>query len=442
MVWTGALEIDITYAQPEYALFADSLTPLDGMTELHSTLLSDWHKDHGAKMDGFGGYQMPLWYKTGPIKEHRAVIQQAGLFDTSHMSQLLIEGPESFELLQKILTKDLESCIGKGLPLERGRATYGFIALENGFLLDDAIVMMEDTNTYLLVANAGMGGTIKNHLQKVGADLDVAVSDLTGKLCKMDLQGPASIDILMKVLKPSKSMKAPFPYFSFVGHYDHLQEGVQSHSGYSVMVSRTGYTGEVGFELYVRPNAFVPLWEELLAAGADQGLIPCGLGARDSLRTGAGLPLSHQDLGDWPIINHPWEFAISRTDGDFSKNFVGAEALREKGSQLHTYSFLGENGRKVDGHSEVLLDEQVIGTVLTCATDMAIDRVDGQLYSLNSPDAPEDFKPKGLSCGFVRVDQELSEGQVIHLKDKRRSIPVTITKNLRPHRTARMKWPL
>ncbi|MGA0333592.1 MAG: aminomethyltransferase family protein [Kiritimatiellia bacterium] len=412
------------------------------MTDLRPTLLTPWHKSHGAKMDAFGGYEMPLWYGTGPIKEHRAVLQGAGLFDTSHMSNLLIEGPESFELLQKALTKDLESCIGQGNPLERGRATYGFLALENGHLLDDAIVMMEEENTYLLVVNAGMGGEVCRHLQQLGAEMDVAVSDLTGKLCKMDLQGPASAKILSRILKPCKSFRPPFPYFSFIGHYDHLQEKVQSTRGFSFMISRTGYTGEFGFELLVRPDAFVSLWEQLLEAGEPEGLIPCGLGARDSLRTGAGLPLSHQDLGDWPVVNHPWEFALCREGDGFSKHFVGEESLRNGAGTETTYAFLGDNGRKVDPGAEVLVGGNSVGRVLSCATDMAIDRVEGQVFSLASPDAPEGFNPKGLCCGFVRVDHPLPDGQRITLKDKRRSIEVTLTPHLRPARSARMRWPL
>jgi aminomethyltransferase len=412
------------------------------MITLQSTLLTEWHKQHGAKMDAFGGYEMPLWYKTGPIKEHRAVIQQAGLFDTSHMSELLIEGPEAFDLLQSALSKDLTNCIGKDGELERGRATYGFLTLENGHLLDDAIVMMEEENCYLLVVNAGMGEPVKKHLKDLGRHLDVAISDLTGKLCKLDLQGPASAKILQKILVPCKHFKAPFPYFSFIGHYDHLQEKVQSTLGFSLMISRTGYTGEFGFEIFVRPDAFLPLWEQLLEAGASEGLIPCGLGARDSLRTGAGLPLSHQDLGDWSVKNHPWEFALCREGAGFSKSFVGSESLLKDNSPLHTFSFLGENGRKVENHAEVCLGEEKIGEVLTCATDMAIDRVGDQVFSLASPDAPADFNPKGLSCGFVKVNQPLTEGQSLNLKDKRRSIEVTVTSKLRPHRSARMPWPL
>ena len=385
---------------------------------------------------------MPLWYSSGPIKEHCAVIQQAGLFDTSHMSELLIEGPEAFELLQKALSKDLDQCIGKNQPLAPGRATYGFLTLENGYLLDDAIVMMEAEDIYLLVVNAAMGEPVKKQLDKLGYEMDVAISDLTGKLSKMDLQGPASAKILEKVLKPTSKLEAPFPCFSFVGHYDHLQEKVQSTRGFSVMVSRTGYTGEFGFELFVRPDAFVSLWEQLLEAGAEEGLIPCGLGARDSLRTGAGLPLSHQDLGDWPVINHPWEFALCREGNGFSKSFAGAKALLSETEAETTYAFIGENGRKVDHDAEVFLGEDIIGTVLSCATDMAMGRVEDTVYSLASPEAPEGFKPKGLSCGFVRVTTSLEMGQEITLKDKRRSITVKVTKGLRPNRSARMRWPL
>lgn len=412
------------------------------MTDPQTTLLTPWHEQRGATMAAFGGYTMPLWYKTGPIKEHRAVISGAGLFDTSHMSELLIEGPEAFDLLQLALSKDLNRCLGKGNPLEPGRASYGFLLLSNGHLLDDAIVMMEAPDIFLLVVNAGMGAPVKAHLLELGRDLDVAVSDLTGKLCKMDLQGPASARILQQVLKPTPKLKAPFPYFSFVGHYDHLQEGVQTVDDFSVMVSRTGYTGEFGFELFVRPAAFVALWEQLLEAGAEEGLIPCGLGARDSLRTGALLPLSHQDLGDWPARNHPWEFALCWEDDSFSKPFNGDEALLAAAEAEHTYAFLGENGRKVENGAEVLLDNTPIGTVLTCATDMAIDLVDGQVVSTASPNAPDGFSPKGLACGFVRVDQELEEGQLLHLRDKRRTLPVRVVRQLRPDRTARMTWPL
>jgi len=406
------------------------------------TLLTPWHTAHNAHMAPFGGYRMPLWYKTGPIQEHRAVITGAGLFDTSHMAELLVEGPNALDLLQRVLTKDLHRCLA-GHPLEPGRATYGFLLDERGHVIDDAIVMMEERERLLLVVNAGMGPRVAAHLLRHGEDLDVTVSDLTDRLSKLDLQGPASVKILQKILKPTSKIKGAFPYFSFVGHYDQLQRGVASTLGFPLLVSRTGYTGEMGFEIFVRPCDFVRLWEQILAAVAEHGLIPCGLGARDSLRTGAMLPLSHQDIGDWPCVNHPWSFALPLRGKGFSKSFVGDDALlAARGTAAHTFAFLGESGRKVDAGADVLLDGAPIGTVLTCATDMAMDFHGGKLLSMSSPEAPADFAPKGLACGFVKVDRPLEPGGVLTLQDKRRDIRVRLVSDLRPHRTARSPWPL
>lgn len=411
------------------------------MTEPKTTHLTDWHKQAGATLSEFGGYTMPLWYKTGPIQEHRAVLTAAGLFDTSHMSELQVEGPDARTLLQHTLSKDLDRALPRGNALEPGRATYGFFLTENGHLLDDAIVMMENRDSFLVVVNAGMGAPVKNHLLEAGADLDVAITDLTGTCCKIDLQGPKSLDILKRVLQPTPKLESPIPYFGFVGHFDHLQEGVVTHDNHGVLVSRTGYTGEFGFELFVRPDGCVALWDALLEAGKEDGLLPCGLGARDSLRTGAKLPLSHQDLGDWPAIGHPWEFALCKTQDGFSKPFTGDQALLSASGDHVTYAFLGENGRKVEAGSDVVVGETVVGTVLTCATDMGIGLVDGRVISMASGDAPSDFTPKGLSCGFVKVTTPLEIGDSVVLRDKRRELPVTLVTDIRPDRTARMPWP-
>lgn len=409
--------------------------------ELKDTTLTQWHHAQGATLSGFGGYRMPLWYKSGPIQEHRSVITHAGLFDTSHMSELLIDGPNARELIQRALTKDLRTCLA-GHPLEPGRATYGFLLNEQGHLIDDAIVMMEEPQRFLLVVNAGMGETVTRHLLQLGSTLDVTVSDLTGRLGKIDLQGPASLRILKKVLNPHKTLERGIPYFGFTGHYDHLQRGIASTLGFSVMVSRTGYTGEFGFELFVRPGDLLRLWEQLIDAGAEHGLIPCGLGARDSLRTGAMLPLSHQDLGDWPAVHHPWTFALPWRGQGFSKSFLGDEALLAAVPDAeHTFAFYGESGRKVQAGARVLLDGEEIGTVLTCTTDMAVERVNGKVLSLNSPEAPEGFSPKGLACGFVRIRRPLSLGTRLTLEDPRRSLPAVLTDSLRPARTARIAWP-
>lgn len=413
------------------------------MSEAGKTQLFEQHARQGAKMSEFGGYAMPLWYPAGPVREHLAVIRSAGLFDTSHMSELLIEGPDAFALLQAALTKDLQHCFGQNRRIEPGRAAYGFLLNEAGHLIDDAIVMMEDRDTFLLVVNAGMGAPVKRHLRTLGGDMDVAVADLTGKLCKLDLQGPLAGEILARIVKPTRKLRGPFPYFSFAGHYDHLQQGVQSTEGFPLLVSRTGYTGEFGFELFVRPDAVGTLWRQLMEAGERPGMLACGLAARDSLRTGAKLPLSHQDLGDWPARNHPWEFALPwKTPNSFTKSFIGAEALAAAEAAEPTLAFLGSNGRKVEAGAAVCHGDAIIGTVLSCATDMAMDNRDGKCLSVASPEAPEDFKPKGLSCGFVKVDRTLPPGTGLTLKDKRREIQVRTADDLRPDRSARMAWPL
>ena len=167
----------------------------------------------------------------------------------------------------------------------------------------------------------------------------------------------------------------------------------------------------------------------------------CGLAARDSLRTGAVLPLSHQDIGHWTYIHHPWPFALPfNASGDrFTKAFLGSAALDQATDALYTLTFVGNDLRKIDAHEAVVRDLQgtEIGTVLTCATDMAIGRHGGRIYSVASPNKPEGLAIRGLSCGFIRVSSNLAPGTVVELKDSRRAIQVVIETDVRPDRTAR-----
>ncbi|MEA1971150.1 MAG: aminomethyl transferase family protein, partial [Thermodesulfobacteriota bacterium] len=168
----------------------------------------------------------------------------------------------------------------------------------------------------------------------------------------------------------------------------------------------------------------------------------CGLAARDSLRAGAVLPLSHQDIGPWPFINNPWSFALPFNDDQtgFTKKFTGDEALINIEEPGYTYPFAGFDLRKVSpGDSTVVTDsgDVEIGVVLTCVTDMAIGRIDEKIYSITSPDRPDEFNPKGLSCGFVKVTKKLSGGDTVKLNDGRRTIKVVIVDDIRPDRTAR-----
>ncbi|MEW6348705.1 MAG: aminomethyltransferase family protein [Thermodesulfobacteriota bacterium] len=403
-----------------------------------TTKLHGWHISQGASMTVFHGWEMPLWYPHGAVAEHREVITHAGLFDTSHMSVLVATGPGARDLLQRCFTRDLdrpECGIGKCL--------FGAFLSEQGHAVDDAVVCQLDPEAFLITVNAGKGGIVTNHLAGYAQDLRVRISDLTGNVGKLDLQGPLSGQILAKVLEDPEGVLHDMGYYTCKGSFlpEFGSRKVRFAGGIPVLVSRTGYTGEFGFELFVQAEALQKVWEILLEAGSGMGLRTCGLAARDSLRTGAMLPLSGQDFGPWPFINHPWHSALPFAEGErgFTKRFVGDQVLDERDRADYTYAFVGYDPRKVSIHDPaVVLDGQgqEIGTVLTCGVDMGIARHQNRIYSMASPDKPEDFRPSGLCCGFVKVSGKLASGRQVELKDKRRSITVLITDDIRPSRTA------
>ena len=409
------------------------------------TPLYAWHVAQGANMVNFGEYEMPLWYGSGAKNEHLGVLTKAGLFDTSHMALVEIEGKDAFDLLQSCFTRDLTACVGKArTPIVPGRCVYGVFLNEKGQLIDDAIVYLLENNLFLIVVNSEMGNEIAQHLKSHAKGKDIRIKDLTDKVGKIDLQGPLAAVILMKLLKGAEAVFEDMYYFTFKGHFDQessLADTVRFIDGTPALLSRTGYTGEFGFEIFVKPEDLVNIWEMIFDSGQASGLLPCGLAARDSLRAGAALPLSHVDIGKWPFINNPWMFALpynARFTG-FTKSFIGDEALMHVDKHEFTYAFAGFDLRKVSHDTAVVLDREGkdIGKILTCVTDMGIGRNDGRIFSISSPDKPDDFEPRGLACGFIKVNTELASGQVVELKDGRRKIEVMIVDDIRPDRTAR-----
>jgi aminomethyltransferase len=418
--------------------------------EIKTTLLHDWHLERGANMASFGGYDMPLWYPTGVKGEHLAVINSAGLFDTSHMAVVTVVGKEARDLLQNCFSKDLEHCLGlKKTPLVKGRSVYGLFLTPRGHVLDDSIVSQVADTLYMVVVNASMGGPVAAHLTDNAAGMEAEVADMTDAVGKIDIQGKSSAKILSKILRNPEDLFSKFPYFSFKGWYDDKVEGgdaVRLNDGTPILLSRTGYTGEFGFEIFVAPQKLVALWQLLLEAGKEYSLEACGLAARDSLRAGAVLPLSHQDIGHWPFAETPWPFAVAEKDPatcKFSKQFIGAEALSSLKDTDYTLPFAGYDPRKmVVSEKSYVADEAGtnIGTILTCATDMAIGRVGDRIVSLATAVAdgkPQDFVPKGLSCGFVKVNRRLQPGEIVSLTDGKKKIKVEIRSDVRPDRTAR-----
>jgi aminomethyltransferase len=380
-------------------------------------------------MVNFGGWEMPLWYPSGAVKEHLAVLTGAGLFDTSHMSVFLIRGAGVRDFLNYALTRDISA-----LPEER--AGYSLILDASGCAVDDTIVYPLDKERFALVVNAGMSGSVIAHLRDLPGGKAFAFTDLTGTCAKVDIQGPAACRILRQYV--AGDLFAKFPYFSFRGDFDFSSTPARLTDGTPVLISRTGYTGEQGFEIFLPADQASALWARLLEGGASHGLIPCGLAARDSLRVGAVLPLSHQDIGPWPFINTPWSFALPLDPaGAFTKDFMGRGGL-DPATADHTLPFVGFDPRKVERReARVLLHGAEAGTVLTAVADMGIGRVDGKVLGLACADKPRGWRPRGLVCGFVKVRQPLPAGTIVLLKDSRREIPVEISLDIRPGRTAR-----
>ncbi len=414
--------------------------------ELKRTRLFEWHQDNGARMAPFGEFEMPLWYASAK-EEHLSVLRHSGLFDTSHMDILLVRGRHGQNLLQWCCSRDLEACIaGNKRPLEPGWSVYTVILNNLGHVIDDAIISRLDTDSYLVVVNASMGSRIRDHFidQKKGLNSEVILLD--DCLAKIDLQGPFSGHILSKVLSdPNQVLTPPFGFFSFKGGLDPNKftptSDVSLKNNIPLILSRSGYTGEFGFELFVSVENMPRAWETIFEAGQEYNLRPCGLASRDSLRAGAVLPLSHQDIGDWPFLKNPWIFALPwNQDGSgFTKDFLGKDGLLGVTEPRFTYPFVGYDLRKVSTGQGLVQSAsgEDIGHVLTCVTDMGIDWYDQRIFSINSPGKPADFQPRGLSCGFVRLNKFVPFAREVRLLDKRRSLKVKLVKDIRPDRTAR-----
>ena len=411
--------------------------------EMKQTPMHGRHLALGANMGCFAGYDMPMWYKRGAREEHLAVLATAGLFDTSHMAVIDVTGEKAFDLLQTCFSRDL----GKIHPQPQispatSRCAYGVFLNDRGGVIDDAIVYPMSSSRYLVVVNAGNGFSICSHLQAHSLDAGLAINDLTGLTGKLDIQGPLSGRILAAAGAFDHMAEPIMAYFSFQGDFKENPIGPRI-QGKPILLSRTGYTGEFGFEIIAENADILEIWDYLMVVGESYGMLPCGLAARDSLRAGALLPLSHQDIGDWIFLNHPWTMALpfnsSRTG--FTKDFVGGKALLENlgTCQSFTYPFAGFDLRKVsvDRMPQVIEgDGRQVGKVLTCVTDMGIGRHQGRIVSVTDPDVTKNFTVKGLSCGFLMADTALNAGDCVTLDDGSRKIEVEIRTDIRPCKTA------
>lgn len=241
------------------------------------TALYDWHVSHGGRMVDFAGWQMPVQYTT-LVDEHNAVRTSSGIFDIAHMGRLRFEGPEAAALLDRICTNDVSK-------LNVGDVRYSLVCNERGGILDDVLIYRFDSH-YLLVVNASNREKIVNWVIHHGRSFDCQMTDLTRDTFMFAVQGPrAAVLIDNLVSAATVDMK----------YYSALETEVCGVPGY---VSRTGYTGEDGFEIILPNSHAIKGWEKLLSATALAGSRPCGLGARDTLRLEAAMPLYGHELSE------------------------------------------------------------------------------------------------------------------------------------------------
>ncbi|QNB45175.1 glycine cleavage system aminomethyltransferase GcvT [Thermanaerosceptrum fracticalcis] len=288
------------------------------MGELKKTTLYELHKKLGAKMVEFSGWEMPVQY-TGIIEEHKAVRSAAGLFDVSHMGEILVKGPGALALIQKLITND-------AAKLTVGQALYSPMCYSSGGIVDDLLVYRLGDDEYWLVVNASNKdkdfGWIKDHQEG-----KVTVEDISDKTGQIALQGPRSQEILSQITDINLG---EIKYFRFVW---------AETAGVKTLVSRTGYTGEDGFELYMNAEGAPKVWQALLEAGKDYGLVPVGLGARDTLRFEARLPLYGHELNEeyTPLEAGLGSFvALSKAE-----DFIGKEALSKQKAEGITRKLVG-----------------------------------------------------------------------------------------------------
>ncbi|MCL6625158.1 glycine cleavage system aminomethyltransferase GcvT [Alicyclobacillus shizuokensis] len=275
-----------------------------GVSSLKRTVLHPLYVEYGAKLVDFGGWEMPVQFDS-ILKEHEAVRGAAGLFDVSHMGEFEVVGREARSFLQSMVTNDLSRLVP-------GRAVYSPMLYEHGGTVDDLLVYCLTDERYLLVVNAANIDKDYAWLSEHATGYAVSVRNRSDECALLALQGPRAASILQRLT--SVSLAAVRPYRFVMGEVD----GVQA------LVSRTGYTGEDGFEIYVPPESAPTLWRRLLAVGEADGLLPCGLGARDTLRLEAALPLYGHEL-DTDIT--PLEAGLHRFVKFDKGDFIGRASL-------------------------------------------------------------------------------------------------------------------
>ena len=304
------------------------------------TPLYDCHLASGGTIVPFAGYLLPVQYPTGIITEHNAVRTAVGLFDVSHMGEIAFSGKDALKNLNFLMTNDFSTMVD-------GQVRYSVICNEQGGCVDDLIVYRFSEDHYWVVVNAA--NRHKDFAWMTAhASGDVLIEDISDSFAQIALQGPFAKDIMLKLVPESD---LPAKYYTF--RKDILVGGMKC------LVSQTGYTGEAGYELYMSNDDAPGVWNLLLEAGKDKGLIPCGLGARDTLRLEAAMPLYGHEMDEQiSPLETGLKFGVKMMKDDF----IGKKALEERGTPTIQRIGLKITGRGIAReHQDVYTGDTLIG---------------------------------------------------------------------------------
>lgn len=329
---------------------------------MKKTPLYERHLALGATMTDFGGWTMPVQY-TGIIEEHKKTREAAGIFDICHMGEIDITGPDAFDFLQLILSRNLEG-------QQVGQLKLSVMTNEQGGILDDLTFYLLDVQHYRLVTNAGTKEKDLAWILKIKNEkgfTNITVTDHSDTIGKIDLQGPRASAILQPHV-PADLSAIKFYHFVF-----------STVAGIAALISRSGYTGEDGFEIYADAERIVELWDLLLDTGAAQGLVPVGLGARDTLRLECGMTLYGNEIDEGTT---PFE-AVYGWLVDLNKPFIGRDALKQQqtagiGKKLVGFEMV-DKGIARHGY-RVFKDGRDIGVVTSGTFAPTLNRAIGMAY--------------------------------------------------------------
>ncbi len=334
--------------------------------QLSATPLHAWHQANGARMAEFANYEMPIQY-TGIVAEHNATRTAAGVFDISHMGRLRFDGPRADQLLDHLLTRRV-------LDMQTGQVRYSLICNEEGGILDDVLVSCLESpsgkNYFLLVVNASNRSKIVRWLQPHLADYpDVEFHDVTEATAMIAVQGPKAMEICRSLLPPA--------VFA-LGYY---RAKVTEQMSKPCIVSRTGYTGEDGLELIVKAEDAPRIWENIMLAGRNKGVQAVGLGARDTLRLEAGMPLYGHELDE---SIDPFQAGLAFACNLKDRNFIGRDALERKAQDDTLPKRIGLilEGRRAarQGASVLDSDRRVVGLVTSGSFSPTLDKPIAMAY--------------------------------------------------------------